>query len=335
MGRVVDLLSMAPVVIPANIYLPSRIGPFVLGFMWSYCLYGMLIVQICKDSCSITPTNADDMHGEDMYFETFPKDRFGFKVLVWSMFTLETVFTIFMTIAAWNAYGPGWGDLETLLFVDWSFEPLPALNSILAAMAQSFYVWRIWTLSSRKIWLPIAIIGSVMLTQVVAAFYYFDIRVTLEGRGVERLYVHSAEVTTWLAASALCDLLITGSLVFILYRRKRSSQIQETVGLINKLIRFSVETGCVTSIGALMELALWVACPHWNWYYILYSNMLMATLNCRATMFRADSSATVIIQSSLWYAAPGENSQAQSFEVSVQASPTTDVHFPAKSFLSV
>lgn len=46
------------------------------------------------------------------------------------MFTLETVFTVFMTIAAWNAYGPGWGDPETLAIVDWSFEPLPALNSI-------------------------------------------------------------------------------------------------------------------------------------------------------------------------------------------------------------
>ncbi|KAJ7442480.1 hypothetical protein B0H11DRAFT_2251377 [Mycena galericulata] len=311
---------MAPVVIP-GVNLPT--GPFVLGFMWSYCLYGILIVQVY------------------MYFETFPKDRVGFKVLVWSMFTLETVFTIFMTIAAWNAYGPGWGDLETLAIVDWSYEPLPALNSILAVMAQSFYVWRIWTLSSRKIWPFIAIIGSVMLTQVVAAFY-FNIQVALEGRRVETLYAHSAEVTTSLAASALSDLLITGSLVFILYRRKRGSQIRETVGLINKLIRFSVETGCVTSMATLVELVLWVACSQWNWYYILfftlgklYSNMLMATLNCRAPMFRTDSSATGIIQSSLWQDVPGENNHAQSLEVSVKTSQTTDVHFPATSILSV
>ncbi|KAJ7749317.1 hypothetical protein DFH07DRAFT_557709 [Mycena maculata] len=317
---------MAPVVIP-GVNLPFVTGPFVLGFMWSYCLYGMLIVQVY------------------MYFETFPKDRRGLKALVWTMFVLETVFTVFMTIAAWNAYGPGWGDPDTLSVVNWSYEPLPALNSILAALAQGFYVWRIWTLSVRKMYiaLPIVVIGGVMLTQVVAAFYY-DIVVTLEGRAVYELYVHSAEVTTWLAASAVADVLITLSLVLILYRRKRTAAIPQTVGLMNRLIRFSVETGCVTSVGALIELALWVACPKWNWYYIffltlgkLYSNTLMATLNCRAPVFRADLSATVIMQSSLfWCDVLDEKSRPQSIELgSMRESRATDVRVVDKPKMSI
>jgi hypothetical protein len=85
---------------------------------------------------------------------------------------LETAFTIFTTIAAWDAYGPGWGDTGTLLKQDWSWEPLPAFNGVcesstlyasthsyhhlfqVAAMAQSFYIWRIWTLK-KSIWVPI------------------------------------------------------------------------------------------------------------------------------------------------------------------------------------
>ena len=46
------------------------------------------------------------------------------------MFTLETVFTIFMTIAAWNTYGLGWGDLHAILFIDWSWDPLTEINAI-------------------------------------------------------------------------------------------------------------------------------------------------------------------------------------------------------------
>lgn len=36
------------------------------------------------------------------------------------------------TIAAWNQYGDGWGDLDTLTHIDWSWEPLPPLNGLRA-----------------------------------------------------------------------------------------------------------------------------------------------------------------------------------------------------------
>ncbi|KAJ7194352.1 hypothetical protein GGX14DRAFT_679195 [Mycena pura] len=160
---------MAPVVIP-GIDLPLITGPLVLGYMWSYCLYGILIVQVY------------------MYSQTFTRDVTGVKVLVWSMFLLETVFTLFITIAAWNAYGPGWGDVDTLTIIDWSWDPLPGLNGILAGMAQSFYIWRIWRLT-KKPWIPVFIacvsefvnnsvqVGvtpspQVMLTQVTVAMHW-------------------------------------------------------------------------------------------------------------------------------------------------------------------
>ncbi|KAJ7123132.1 hypothetical protein C8R44DRAFT_785360 [Mycena epipterygia] len=275
---------MAPVVIP-GINVPLLTGPLVLGYMWSYCLYGMLLVQVY------------------MYSEAFAKDRRGIKIIVWSMFTFETVFTIFTTIAAWNAYGPGWGDTDTLLIIDWAWEPLPALNGVLAAMAQSFYIWRIYSLT-RKLWLPI-IIACIMLTQLTMAFYY-GIVVSIEGRGVDKLFALSPEVTVWLVGSAACDILITLSLVFILSRQRRTAGFQRTTSVINKLIRFSVETGSVTSVGALIEVILWLTCRQWNLHFIfflilgkLYSNMLMATLNCRAPMFNGENN-TFAIQTSFW-----------------------------------
>ncbi|KAJ7041433.1 hypothetical protein C8F04DRAFT_1253125 [Mycena alexandri] len=222
------------------------------------------------------------------------------------MFMLETGFSILITIAALNAFGSGWGDPDTLREIDWTWVPMLALNAILAAMAQGFYSWRIWILTNRRLWLPI-LIGCVMLTQATAAFYSGMV-MTIGARSVSHLFALWPEITVWLSGSATCDLLITASLVYILTRHKRTSQYQHTTGLINKLIRFSVETGSVTSVAALVECTLWLSCRKWNIHYILffvlgrlYSNTLMATLNCRAPIFqRASPTAVTIPQSSFW-----------------------------------
>ncbi len=54
------------------------------------------------------------------------------------MFLLELIFTIFTTIAAWDQYGPGWGDVDSLMFIDWSWEPLAQLNGISQFLPGSF-----------------------------------------------------------------------------------------------------------------------------------------------------------------------------------------------------
>ncbi len=80
-----------------------------------------------------------------MYSQQFPNDRRALKILgklsppvsmylifidlVWSLFFLETLFTVFMTIAACKTFGSGWGDVNAILVFDWSWSPLPALSS--------------------------------------------------------------------------------------------------------------------------------------------------------------------------------------------------------------
>ncbi|KAJ7454341.1 hypothetical protein B0H11DRAFT_2287980 [Mycena galericulata] len=294
--------AMAPVVIP-GLSIPLLTGPLVLGYMWSYFLYGMLVVQVY------------------MYCEAFLRDVLGIKALVWSMFALETGFSILITIAAWNAFGPGWGDPDTLGELDWTWLAMLALNAILAAMAQGFYSWRIWILTNRRLWLPI-LIGCVILTQVTAAFYCGMV-MAIGGRSVPQLFALWREITGWLSGSAACDLLITASLVYILTHHKRASQYRHTAGLINKLIRFSVETGSVTSVAALVEVTLWLTCRKWNIHYIfffvlgrLYSNVLMATLNCRAPIFqRASPTAITIPQSSFWIEPEIERGQSMNLNL--------------------
>ncbi|KAF8904339.1 hypothetical protein CPB85DRAFT_1255382 [Mucidula mucida] len=279
---------MAPVQLPGH-NVPLLTGPMVLGYMWSYCLYGVLVVQVY------------------MYTETFPKDRLGLKIFGEhigyladdsNLTTLSNKSGV-MNIGAWNQYGPGWGDVETLLFLDWSWKPLAELNAILAGMAQIFYVWRIYRLT-QSIWLPL-LIQAVSIMQISFAFY-FSIAVFVRGSAIDKLFELSPEISVWLSGSAACDVLITISLVWILSRRRNSSNFAKTTSLISKLIRFTVETGAVTTAGALLELVLWLSCNQYNFHFImflvlgkLYSNVLMATLNSRAPMFREQQSANATL----------------------------------------
>ncbi|KAF9030685.1 hypothetical protein BDZ89DRAFT_659463 [Hymenopellis radicata] len=280
---------MAPLHIPGVENLALITGPFILGYMWSYCLYGVLIVQVY------------------VYAERFGHDRATLKILVWTLFFLETVFTVFMTIAAWNTFGSHWGDTEAILVLDWSWTPLPPLSSFMGGMAQTFYAWRIYCLT-RSFWLPV-IIELVMLMQLTATFV-FTIRYFSGDRRVLNLFNFSDEITIWLAGSAACDLIITLSLVVLLYRRKPDSAgphaaFRSTADLINKLIRVNMETGMITSFGAITELALFLSTHQYNIHLILflmlgklYSNTLMATLNYRDPI--RQSGPDIVLQSAFW-----------------------------------
>lgn len=246
-------------------------GPLALGHMWSHMLYGILMVQMY------------------IYYVHFPKDQIGLKVFVWTVFVLETIFTIFTTIAAWDQFGLNWGEIQSHLIIDWSWEPLPALNGFLAMMVQSFYVWRIYNLT-RNIWVSL-FIESVSLTQCTLAFYY-GIRVSVESRGIDELFALTDVISAWLILSAACDALITITIVFVLQRANRRTKFKQTTSAITRLIHFSVETGLITSVMAVIELILWITSRQWKIHFIgflvlgkLYSNALVATLNSRASVF--------------------------------------------------
>ncbi|KAK0236754.1 hypothetical protein EDD85DRAFT_834808 [Armillaria nabsnona] len=262
---------MAPVEIP-GINVPLLTGPLVLGYMWGYGLFGVLTVQ---------------MYIYYIHFNS--KDDWKMRLYVWFIFLLELIFTIFSTIAAWDQYGPGWGDVNSILLIDWAWEPLPSLNGTISAMVQTFYVWRIYNLT-KNIWISV-FIELVAIMQCVFA-WYFGISVSVQGLGVDKLVALTPEVSAWLAGSAACDVMITVTIVFVLYRANTRSNFSQTTSAVTKIIRFTVETGLLTAAAAVVELILWLAQSEYNIHFIgflvlgkLYSNALVATLNSRALIF--------------------------------------------------
>ncbi|KAG7447213.1 uncharacterized protein BT62DRAFT_1004792 [Guyanagaster necrorhizus] len=264
---------MAPISVP-GVNVPLITGPLILGYMWGYGLFGILTVQMY------------------IYYIHFNhKDTWKTRLYVWLIFLLEVIFTIFSTIAAWNLYADGWGDVDMLSYIDWSWEPLPALNGTISSMVQTFYVWRIYNLT-KNIWICI-FIEIVAVVQCVFA-YYFGIAVSVEGLGVSKLIELTPMVSTWLAGSAACDVLITSVIVYVLWQASSRSTFSQTTNAVTKIIRFTVETGLLTSVAAVVELVLWLIQPRYYVHFIgflvlgkLYSNALVATLNSRALVFGA------------------------------------------------
>ncbi|KAK0213570.1 hypothetical protein IW262DRAFT_316584 [Armillaria fumosa] len=262
---------MAPISVP-GINVPLVTGPLILGYMWGYGLFGILAVQMY------------------IYYIHFnQKDTWKMRLYVWFIFLLEVVFTIFTTIAAWNQYAKGWGDVNTLSYIDWSWEPLPALNGTISSMVQTFYVWRIYNLT-KNIWICI-LIEAVAVAQCVLAYYY-GIAVSVQGLGVSKLVGLTPVVSTWLAGGVVCDVLITTVIVYVLWRANSQSTFKHTTNAVTKIIRFTVETGLLTSMAAVVELVLWLVQPRYYVHFIgflvlgkLYSNALVATLNSRALVF--------------------------------------------------
>ncbi|KAF7341752.1 hypothetical protein MSAN_02074000 [Mycena sanguinolenta] len=262
---------MAPSIAPAKILVPVT-GPMILGFMWSYMLYGGLVVQIY------------------MYTEAFPTDRRGLKILVWVVLFFETCFTALMTVAAWNMFGSGWGQLDVLLQLNWSWGFLPFVSGILSTLAQGFYTWRIWHLT-KQFWWPVPIILTI-LAQYVALFWFGIQASDFKGVwNIAGLYTsvfpqNPEGIGSWLAAIAFSDVLITIALTSHFWRCKQKTKFAGTTGMLNRLIRLSIETGALTSIPAIVDVILCIGFFSYNITVFLvlgklYSNVLMATLNGR------------------------------------------------------
>ncbi|KAK0207884.1 hypothetical protein DFS33DRAFT_1379430 [Desarmillaria ectypa] len=275
---------MAPVEIP-GVNVPLLTGPLLLGYMLGSCLYGALLVQFY------------------LYYLQC-NDQRRIKIFVWLLFVVETTFAVFSTIAAWNSFGKGWGNANALYGINWTWKPLTPLNGFIALMAQSFYVGRIWNLT-RNYWTCI-VIECIAVMQCVVAFYVGIAVVSRKG-ATEDLHGETPMISLWLASSAACDLMITASIVCVLWRVKTHLKFRSTLNVVTKLIWCTIETGLITSLVVILQLILWRTFSQYYFHLIcfltigkLYSNTLLATLNFRALIFGGNDSTIVSSVSLRW-----------------------------------
>ncbi|KAI0077533.1 hypothetical protein K474DRAFT_1707280 [Panus rudis PR-1116 ss-1] len=298
-------------------------GPLFLGHLFNWGLFGALTVQTY------------------VYYLAFPNDRVVPKTLVAFVYVLEVLQTVLATKDAFRNFGTGWGNMVDLDAVGLLWFSVPFLGSIISSTAQLFYAWRIWILS-KKIWISVLIV-ALSLTQLVAGLYTGVIAHIIgefsEGE-FERLSVRNTIV--WLGGTALCDVILAGSMIYFLNRA--NTGFRQTATLITKFIRVTVETGLVCATFAILDLSLFLAFQSNNYHLApsialskLYSNSLLVVLNVRVqivggrneSMMSAQSaytSSTQVSSRQLRHGVPnGTGLSTKDIVVNVSQSKMTDI----------
>jgi len=244
-------------------------GPLILGYLFSWALFGALTVQVY------------------FFYISFPNDPCLHKCIVLFVYCLEILQIVLSSRDAFRDYGSGWGDFVGINQVGWMWFSVPIMSAIISFTAQLFYAWRVWVLSSKKLVVPV-IIMVFSLTQFVAAVYAgAHTRILGVWTEVqEHLFPISA---IWLTGTALCDIVITISMTYHLYWSK--TRFKETNALLTRLIRLTIETGAVCATFAVIDLGLFIHFKYNNIHLPmcmtlagLYANSLLMVLNSRVKL---------------------------------------------------
>ncbi|KAJ7673748.1 hypothetical protein DFH06DRAFT_1173192 [Mycena polygramma] len=250
----------------------SLTAPILAGTQCNWALLGTLSLQVYK------------------FHISFPNERWGVKALVYAIFLLEIVQTALTSHFAYATIVLSWGDPTVFVKLPWSSLTTPIFTGITSASVQLFFAWRIYTLGGHRIVYRMitAVIVVLALVQSLAAIIS-DARfaVTIEAAEISKLMVG---VKVWLFGSAVCDVVITLTMIVILSAYRAQTPWKRTDSLVTKLIYNTVQTGAVTSIVAVADVVLFITLPatnlhQWPAFMLgkLYSNVLLVSLNSRGT----------------------------------------------------
>ncbi|KAH9943932.1 hypothetical protein B0H21DRAFT_746998 [Amylocystis lapponica] len=243
----------------------TQFGAVLIGVLLAGALWGVSCMQTYE------------------YFDHCSKDPWYQKIMVACVFCLDTLHQIFMSHVIYTYLVTQYSNPLYLGVVVWSLVAQVLVNALIGLIVQSFFTWRIWMLSRKKL-ICILPVVPLVITEFVLTLIYF-----VKGCSVG-VFTKLSTLTT-LSRAVNCvgfagDILIAGILSVLLYNSKGG--IARTDSLLNRLIAFSLSTGALTSLCALMSLIFISALPGtliFITFYTplgrLYTNSLLATLNAR------------------------------------------------------
>ncbi|KAH9850264.1 hypothetical protein C2E23DRAFT_887439 [Lenzites betulinus] len=172
-----------------------------------------------------------------------------------------------------------------LTLLPWESSAQLLCNAFAVVTIQSFYTYRIWTLSQKP---------YLAALLVVFVFGDFGLAFTIFMKSLMTMdvtdYIGLANFDIALSSvTASTDILLCGTLVILLAMSRTGSAGANR--LINKLVLYTINTGALTTFCAVVSLITVVIMPTTSvyvmFYYIgtrLYSVSLLATLNARESL---------------------------------------------------
>ncbi|KJA15145.1 hypothetical protein HYPSUDRAFT_208133 [Hypholoma sublateritium FD-334 SS-4] len=265
--------------IPAGI--ANTTAPLIFGTLFNWALYGVLSVQTY------------------VYYLNFPEDSSWKKALdlstVYGCYIFEMIQTAMTAADLYFWFGSGYGNLTRLGNVNISPADTPILCGIIAAVVQCFFAYRIFTLR-RSYWSICVLIILISIMQAAGAF----------GAGIRGFKLQEyarfhentmfpASFDVWLIGSALCDVLIAGTMLW-LFRQTKREGTRNGRRILGKLVCLILETNTFTAGIALLSFIFYTTLPDSNLFISiglimgkLYSNTLLVTFNNRIALRHVDA----------------------------------------------
>ncbi|VDC00698.1 unnamed protein product [Peniophora sp. CBMAI 1063] len=251
---------------PAPNVVPIVHGPILIGTILNVLLYGISLTQTF------------------FYVSTFKQDRWILKALVFVIFVADTMNSVFDVVYIYDALVLHYDDPAAIATANWVFATDPAMGSLIASMVQVFFAWRVKVLTG-NVWVAILLYLGAVISGLGGVAVSIAIGIVPNWLEFQRF---EAPVIVWLVTSALVDTTITGFLTYHL--RKHRTGFQRTDDVLSKIIRLTVQTGLITSVWAIVDLAVFLAIPtglHLIFNFPLaklYSNSLLSSLNARSSL---------------------------------------------------
>ncbi|KAF8158413.1 hypothetical protein B0H34DRAFT_655941, partial [Crassisporium funariophilum] len=237
-------------------------GPMLIGFTFNVLLLGILMTQLY------------------LYYTHYKRDKLWIKLFVAAIFVANIVNTVFDLIYLYRVLIINFGEHNT--YIPDCHLTQSMLQVLIVLAVQSFFAWRTFALTKKWYW-PVLIIAIAIASAVggILTPVEFVKRPTFA-----TVIQTKGPIILWLASGVVCDILITGVLVWYLHQHKTGFPRSDMI--VDRIIRLTVQTGMLTSTLATVDMIVFLA----DWMYFrhlifnfplakLYSNSLMSSLNSR------------------------------------------------------
>ncbi|TFK35593.1 hypothetical protein BDQ12DRAFT_668463 [Crucibulum laeve] len=209
----------------------------------------------------------------DDYFMLYrTNDMWFIKAGVYFVMLAEVIQLVLMTHLVYTTFVIGYGGTKYLLKTPWSSPATPALNGI----------------SEQGLFILFSLLGTDMSIFQCGCSIGVTIKYMMYGRHPSRFTDETTIMMLWLSGSLFCDILIATVMVYLLKESKKKILYKTSKAMINTLIVGTVETGAITVLFAVLDMAFFLKAPrnflHICFMYILgrvFSNVLLAALNGR------------------------------------------------------
>jgi hypothetical protein len=248
-------------------------GPLYVGAVVDFFFMGILCCQVLS------------------YYRFFPKDSSWVKKLVAFVFLISIAKSIISFLVIWDKNIVGFGDWRIAASVPWSIWSEVPVAYVMTTAAQTFFVWRCFTLTGRN-WYLFGMLVTLMLT-VVGFSVIVGLLFAIDPFNAGPIRTYAVPM---LVGSFTVDIIITAVVSYKLIRSQKGFSNQ-TDTVLKKLLAITWESAAPPTINQIINVIVFITtASKSSWHGPI--NMLTPRLYIFSLLYTLNSRATIRMQSS-------------------------------------